>query len=206
MLQDAYNGAQEQIITDEATGLRNRAGLTRHYEWLTATTLRMFRYNPSSTRVRGNDETEFSSTTMHFRSAPMVLVIIDLNRFKHINDAFGHLVGDTVLNAFAEIMLNTFRRRRYDLPARVGGDEFAILLPMTNIEKAELLMQRFQILFNTSTSQALKLFRDEGGGFSYGMSQVLYYTLGDPLKDAWKKADEHMYRMKEETRKFVRAG
>ena len=205
-IQYAFDNAQERIITDEATGLRNRAGLLGHYEWLTTTTLRFLRYNPSSFYVK-MDDAECTPITLNLRSvAPMVLVIIDLNNFKRINDTFGHIVGDTVLTAFAEIMRTTFRRRRYDLPARVGGDEFAVLLPMTSLEKAEHLMRRFQILFETSTSQAIKLFLEQGGGFSYGMSQVLYYASGDPFTDAWKKADEHMYQMKGVTKQFARAG
>lgn len=205
MLQKAYDSVQEQVITDEATGLRNRAGLLGHYEWLTATTLRLLRYNPSSFRVKGGDA-EHIPATLNFRSAPMVLVIIDLNNFKRINDTFGHIVGDTVLTAFAEIMHTTFRRRRYDLPARVGGDEFAVLLPMTSLEKAGQLMQRFQILFETSSSQAIKLFQEQGGGFSYGIAQVLYFALGDPLRDAWERADQDMYRMKQASKELAQAG
>lgn len=62
---------------------------------------------------------------------PCHLVYFDLNKFKLFNDNYGHALGDQVLKTFAEQMLNTFRTS--DLCARIGGDEFVVLL--TNVEQ-----------------------------------------------------------------------
>jgi diguanylate cyclase (GGDEF)-like protein len=58
---------------------------------------------------------------------PVSLVLIDLDQFKTINDAYGHPAGDAVLVRASEVM--TAALRRNDLLARVGGDEFAVFLP-----------------------------------------------------------------------------
>lgn len=68
------------------------------------------------------------------------LVFIDLNKFKSINDNFGHAEGDFVLNAFAQIIKNACRDS--DIFARMGGDEFAILLTSSSKDQAEEVIER----------------------------------------------------------------
>ncbi len=65
---------------------------------------------------------------------PLSLVSFDIDHFKSINDGFGHAVGDTVLQGFATVLRNTSRTE--DIPARLGGEEFVILLPMTRLSDA----------------------------------------------------------------------
>ena len=64
----------------------------------------------------------------------MAVFLIDLNRFKDVNDTFGHKVGDQVLVAFAQALRTIFRRGA-DVIARHGGDEFAVFFPMPNMEQ-----------------------------------------------------------------------
>ena len=71
---------------------------------------------------------------------PMSLAILDLDNFKVINDTYGHLKGDEVLIDFAEMLSHS--ARRYDLVARIGGEEFAIIFSGVGIFKAQQLLQR----------------------------------------------------------------
>ncbi|MUM78202.1 diguanylate cyclase [Pseudodesulfovibrio sp. F-1] len=71
---------------------------------------------------------------------PLSLAIFDLDDFKRINDTYGHLAGDEVLVAFAERLRET--TRRYDLAARFGGEEFALVMAGSGVVKAQRLLER----------------------------------------------------------------
>jgi diguanylate cyclase (GGDEF)-like protein len=83
-------------------------------------------------------EAEFKRATRDGRS--LALVVIDLDGFKEINDTHGHPFGDGVLQVMAQKMESSMRAT--DIVARVGGDEFAILLPGTTAHGAEALVER----------------------------------------------------------------
>ena len=95
---------------------------------------------------------------------PAVLVFLDLDKFKAINDKFGHAEGDTALIAFAAQMKSAFRDS--DIFARLGGDEFVALLTSTSKQQAEYIIERF--------SHSLKKYNQEANrgydvSFSYGI-------------------------------------
>jgi diguanylate cyclase (GGDEF)-like protein len=69
-------------------------------------------------------------------------IMFDLDKFKSINDSYGHLFGNKVLVKVAEIIKRSVRK--YDIAARYGGDEFAILLPDSNVRDAQFLAERLQ--------------------------------------------------------------
>jgi len=73
---------------------------------------------------------------------PFSLLLVDLDNFKTINDTFGHGTGDEVLVYVAEMLRLSFRKS--DIPARYGGDEFAVLLPETPLESAQRVAERFR--------------------------------------------------------------
>ena len=73
---------------------------------------------------------------------PVSLAIIDMDKFKRINDTYGHLAGDSVLKSFAKHCEQSLRTS--DIAGRVGGEEFAILLPCTAIAQAQQVMERFR--------------------------------------------------------------
>lgn len=77
------------------------------------------------------------------RQLPLSIVMADLNYLKLINDAFGHREGDRFLVRVAEELRKICRKE--DIIARIGGDEFAVLLPQTSQEQAEALMNRFSV-------------------------------------------------------------
>src|SRR5689334_10379119 len=78
----------------------------------------------------------------HRHHHPLTLVYIDLDDFKHVNDRFGHDVGDRLLRTLADTMKNTVRST--DFVARLGGDEFVVLLPETNQEAAKSAIAKLQ--------------------------------------------------------------
>ncbi len=73
---------------------------------------------------------------------PMALIVLDLDKFKAVNDAHGHLVGDEVLKGLAHVLEACMRRS--DIAVRFGGDEFVLLLPQTGGEGARILAERIR--------------------------------------------------------------
>ncbi len=85
---------------------------------------------------------EVSRSERHGR--PLAVLLLDLNDFKHINDRYGHPAGDLVLKKFAGLLAGGFRTS--DIPARVGGDEFLVLLPECPLEQVPNLLRRLHAL------------------------------------------------------------
>jgi diguanylate cyclase (GGDEF)-like protein len=112
-LENAHTRAELQALatTDDLTGLANR----RHF----------------SSQL----ERELALARRH--QAPLSLLILDLNDFKSINDTYGHQCGDTCLQAVAQAI--RARLRATDCAARIGGDEFALILPHTRKQQARRL-------------------------------------------------------------------
>ncbi len=78
----------------------------------------------------------------------LVVILLDLDNFKPVNDTFGHAVGDIVLQEVAKVLRNTARATDY--VSRVGGDEFIILLPNTRPAEATLFSERIRLAINRS--------------------------------------------------------
>src|SRR6201993_5270115 len=86
--------------------------------------------------------------------SPLGLVVLDLHRFKEVNDKHGHPRGDEVLRAAATTLKKALRTS--DSAFRIGGDEFAVLLPQTDADQALALSRRIEAVF-TETLQELPL-------------------------------------------------
>lgn len=121
---------------------------------------------------------------------PLSLILFDADYFKSINDRYGHPAGDVVLRELATAMTKTFRQ--VDMVARVGGEEFAILLPSTNLEDAMLVAERLREVVATTVLQI------DGTEIritvSGGVATMHESTLG--LDDLMKRADQALYAAK----------
>ena len=73
----------------------------------------------------------------------LVLMYFDINGLKYVNDNYGHVHGDNLLKDLANILTNVFKREA-DTIARIGGDEFAVVMPKTDLETARVLSNKLQ--------------------------------------------------------------
>lgn len=122
---------------------------------------------------------------------PFALLVIDLDEFKPINDTFGHAVGDGVLRWFAQLLAHTCRD--LDVPCRIGGDEFVILLPATDRAGAEVIGQRLARAARCAEGRP-RLTGHGAVGFSWGCAAT-DEPVGSPT-ELLVRADDDMYRHK----------
>lgn len=87
------------------------------------------------------------------QGSPLALVLMDIDLFKRVNDQHGHLTGDACLEVFAERMRQVFRRDN-DILLRMGGEEFAVLMPGTDLEHAQQMAEQFRACIADSPLQA----------------------------------------------------
>lgn len=131
---------------------------------------------------------------MHRRSgAPFALAMIDIDRFKHINDSMGHHIGDLLLKAFVERVKSCLRPT--DTLARMGGDEFVLLLPASGGEKARDITQR---VLRELTAPINVDIQELHIGCSIGIS--LFPQDGQNIYELLRCADIAMYWVKEHGR------
>jgi diguanylate cyclase (GGDEF)-like protein len=161
-----HDVVQRQAITDDLTGLVNRRGFGGALE-------------AEIERARRFGE-------------PLALILADIDDFKRINDMFGHPVGDVVLRSFAELLRSHVRDD--DVTGRVGGEEFAILLPGTDAGEAATVAERMRrslstFAFPVSDGQAVQMTS------SFGIAELATSAGADDLLRA---ADEALYRAKSE--------
>jgi len=121
----------------------------------------------------------------------ITLMFIDLDRFKNVNDSLGHRIGDRLLMEVADRMKQTLREQ--DTVSRVGGDEFVLVLPDTDVDGAAHLAQK---LLSTLRLPFLIDEHELVIGASIGIA--LYPTDGTDFELLSKSADAAMYRAKQE--------
>lgn len=132
---------------------------------------------------------EFERSRRYTR--PLSLLYIDLDGFKAVNDQHGHLFGDDVLRGAAKAMSAVLRST--DLMARIGGDEFAVLMPETSLQEAHTVVNKLR--------RALHAFSDQLGSevptltFCAGLSQMKSEDVS--IEEMLQRADEAQYLAKE---------
>jgi len=118
------------------------------------------------------------------------IVFLDLNNFKPINDVYGHSEGDRALTAFSNLMQETFRDS--DIFARIGGDEFAVLLSDTDLDGAEEVIDRFHASLKSFNQKARRGYDIE---FCYGMVNTANHQ-DSTVENLLNRADALMYEKK----------
>jgi diguanylate cyclase (GGDEF)-like protein len=118
--------------------------------------------------------------------SPVSMVVADLDNMKLINDSLGHIAGDDLLKRTATLLKSVFRSA--DVVARIGGDEFGVLLPRTDADAMEKMIQRVRARLDEHNT----LHPDLAVQLSLGSSTAVQCNL----MEAFKEADRSMYQEK----------
>ncbi|MGB5275813.1 MAG: GGDEF domain-containing protein [Gammaproteobacteria bacterium] len=125
-----------------------------------------------------------------------VILFADLDHFKHINDSFGHYIGDVVLKNFADIIRTSIRE--IDYGSRFGGEEFVVLLVKTEIEQAKKIAERIRYGIEHFN------FSDVAPGLNVTVSiGIANYKQYKSIQETLMTADNRMYKAKEQGRNRI---
>lgn len=125
---------------------------------------------------------------------PLMVVLLDLNDFKPINDQYGHAAGDMVLAEFAQRLRRAVRGS--DLPVRIGGDEFMVLLPECPADRVPVMLARVSGLQVIISGQKVPVH------FAAGLAQ---YQDGDTAETLMGRADQALYAAKRKSKNELAA-
>jgi diguanylate cyclase (GGDEF)-like protein len=136
---------------------------------------------------------ESAISQARIKPEPLSIMLIDLDRFKQVNDIYGHKTGDDVLRKVSECILKNIRQN--DIAGRYGGDEFLIILPGSNINYTKEIAIRLL--------DEIRQLNFEGIGLSFSCGIAKWE--GDTAEQLVDKADKVLYRVKSEGRNNVYA-
>ncbi len=168
MLEDKNNEYKIMASTDPLTGLYNRYKFSE-----------LFDSSYISMQQSHND---------------LSIILLDIDFFKHINDTYGHNMGDQVLIQVTHVLLRSLRN--IDIVCRWGGEEFIVLLPSASLANAFVIAEKLRISIET-----MKIDTASSVTASFGVSQVLE---GDDMRDAIHRADKALYLAKHSGRNCVK--
>lgn len=173
VLRSSLSHAQEVVLKDPLTGAGNR----RHFDM---------------TMEKAIMECERDST-------PLSLIMCDIDHFKRVNDAHGHQVGDELIRMFARVVQSNSRES--DTVIRYGGEEFAVILPMTEQDAAHSLAERIRRQFEAKRITIRETNQKIGQlTASFGVAE---YRRGDDVEALVQRADAKLYDAKSSGRNRV---
>ncbi len=121
------------------------------------------------------------------------MIAIDIDFFKRLNDTHGHVVGDEALVELSRLIEKALRK--YDIPARFGGEEFFVLLPQTDLRRARIVAKRLHACPFKS-----RLLKKLGVTISLGVTE---YKGSDTFKRMLKRCDKALYASKKAGRNTI---
>ena len=131
---------------------------------------------------------------------PLSALMIDIDHFKQVNDEFGHAVGDEVIRLVIRSTRDELRSE--DIVGRYGGEEFVVILPMTNLDQAKILAERVRAL-----AESLHFPTDKGEAritLSIGAAEMPFDQKLESVEFLIRNADKAMYIAKQDGRNRVR--
>jgi diguanylate cyclase (GGDEF)-like protein len=137
-----------------------------------------------------------AAPSMQNAQLPAALILADLDAFKSINDGYGHDSGDQVIVAFARLLREMAPADA--VLARLGGEEFAVFLPGSNLAAARLLAEAIRTGFSSMQIPGLPVFQRVTASFG-----VAERTDGESLTDLRRRADAALYKAKRDGRNRV---
>ena len=132
------------------------------------------------------------------RDYPISIIVADLDGLKTVNDSLGHAKGDQLLKSCAEILSRSLRSS--DILARVGGDEFTVLLPNTDLAISRDIVERIRTNIAAYNQQKPEL------PLSISIGVATGEEINSPLQEVYKNADDRMYQDKIARRKAAEQG
>ena len=171
LVRDVLSDANRRSETDTLSGLLNRGGFEAH-----------------------------AAVALHEADrlgVPVSLVISDLDHFKSVNDNFGHSAGDSVIVTFARFLRSALAE--HHVAGRVGGEEFAILLPGTNLVAARLFAEGARNAFASLTVEGMPATKRFTASFG-----VAERAAGESITDLMARADKALYLAKNSGRDCVK--
>ncbi|UVK39765.1 GGDEF domain-containing protein [Mesorhizobium sp. AR10] len=171
LVRDVLAEATSKSETDMLSRLLNRGGFERHAEVALRDAVR--------------------------RGVPVALVIADLDHFKGINDSYGHAAGDRVIETFAGFLREA--AADHHVAGRLGGEEFAIILPGTNLAAARLFAEGTRSAFGALPIDSLPA--NHRCTASFGVAEL---HSGEGFSDLMRRADDALYQAKGSGRDCVR--
>ncbi len=172
-LRDNVQNSIEMAITDALTGLHNRRYMETHLATLA---------DQAATRAK-----------------PLALMMLDIDFFKSINDRYGHDAGDDVLREFAVRIRKSIRG--IDLACRYGGEEFVIVMPETDLHVAGMVAERLRRSIAGEPFSIEKGTKRLDVTISIGIATL--EIKGEAISDVLKRADQALYRAKNDGRNRV---